>query len=72
MKFSNIKEVIDLIRGYKHKGLEGIFSNPSFEIWFVLHFRKAPYGKSATDVKKMIKELVKDQIPDYKETTDIL
>ena len=67
----NISEAFDLVRGYKHKGLECIFSNPSFEIWFVLHYRSAPYGKSAEDVKKLIKDLVKPDVPDYKETTDI-
>ena len=67
----NLKEAIDLIRGYKHKGLECIFSNPSFEIWFVLHFQKAPYGKTAKDIKRLVKRLVSDQIPDYKETSDI-
>lgn len=66
-----IKVAFDLLRGYKHKGLECIFSNPSFEIWFVLHFRKAPYGKTATDIKRLVKELVSDTVPDYKETTDI-
>ena len=66
-----IKVVFDLLRGYKHKGLECIYSNPSFEIWFVLHFRKAPYGKNATEIKKLVKELVSAQVPDYKETTDI-
>lgn len=67
----NINEAFSLLRGYKHKGLECIFSNPSFEIWFVLHFRKAPYGKNATEIKKLVKELVRDQVSDYKETTDI-
>lgn len=67
----NINEAFDLVRGYKHKGLECIFSNPSFEVWFILHYRKAPYGKSAEDVKKIIKELVKKDKPEYKETTDI-
>lgn len=67
----NIKEAFDLIRGYKHKGLECIFSNPSFEVWFILHYRKAPYGKSAEDVKKIVKDLVKEEEPEYKETTDI-
>lgn len=67
----NINEAFHLIDGYKHKGLECIFSNPSFEIWFILHYRKAPYGKSAADVKKMIKELIKKDVPEYKETTDI-
>lgn len=67
----NIKEAFDLIRGYSHKGLVCIFSNPSFEIWFILHYGKAPYGKNAGEVKKIVKELVKDAEPDYKETTDI-
>lgn len=66
-----IKVAFDLLRGYKHKGLECIFLNPAFEIWFVLHFRKAPYGKTATEIKRIVKELVRDTIPDYKETTDI-
>ena len=51
----NINEAFDLVRGYKHKGLECIFSNPSFEVWFILHYSKAPYGKDAEDVKKIIK-----------------
>lgn len=67
----NINQAFNLIRDYKHKGLECIFSNPSFEIWFVLHYRKAPYGKSANEVKKIVRELVKSQVQDYKETTDI-
>lgn len=67
----NINEAFDLIRGYRHKGLECIFSNPSFEIWFILHYRKAPYGKNAEEVKKIVKDLVKDEKPEYKETTDI-
>lgn len=68
---THINEAFDLVRGYKHKGLECIFSNPSFEIWFVLHFRKAPYGKTADDIKKMVRNLLKGQVPEYKETTDI-
>lgn len=67
----NISEAFDLIRGYKHKGLSCIFSNPSFEIWFVMHYRKPPYGKSAEQIKKIVKDLVKDSFPDYCETTDI-
>lgn len=67
----NINEAFDLIRGYRHKGLECIFSNPSFEIWFIMHYRKPPYGKSADEVKRMVKNLVKKEKPEYKETTDI-
>ena len=68
---TQIKTAFDLLRGYKHKGLECIFSNPSFEIWFVLHYRKAPYGKNATEIKKLVRELVSGRVADYKETTDI-
>lgn len=67
----NINEAFSLLRDINIKGLECIISNPSFEIWFVLHFRKAPYGKIATEIKKLVKELVRDQVSDYKETTDI-
>lgn len=67
----NISEAFSLVRDYKHKGLECIFSNPCFEIWFVLHFKKAPYGKTAKEYKKIIKDLVKDIFPNYSETTDI-
>lgn len=67
----NIQEAFNLIRGYHHKGLDCIFSNPSFEIWFILHYRKAPFGKSAEEVKDIVKDLMKDVEPDYRETTDI-
>lgn len=67
----NIKEAFNLIEGYRHKGLACIFSNPSFEIWFIMHYRKAPHGKTADELKKMVKDLVKDVEPEYKETTDI-
>lgn len=66
-----IKEAFDIIRGNKHKGFECIFSNPSFEIWFILHFRKAPYGLNATQMKAKLKDIVKEKFPDYKETVDI-
>ena len=59
------------MHAYKHKGLFCIFSNPCFEIWYVLHFRDAPFGKNAGYVKSMVKDLVKDKYPDYCETVDI-
>lgn len=68
---TNIGEAFKLIHEYRNKGLKCIFSNPSFEIWFILHYRKAPYGKNAAEVKRMVKKLVKDKAPKYKETTDI-
>ncbi len=65
----NIKNVFNVLFGCRKKGLYSIFSNPSFEVWFVLHFREAPYGKSADDMKRLVKKLL--ELPDYSETTDI-
>lgn len=67
----NISEAFDLIRGYEKKGLCCIFSNPSFEIWFIMHYKNAPYNLTAEQAKAEIKKLVKKDAPDYKETTDI-
>lgn len=66
-----LKEAFDLLKGYREKGLECIFSNPGFEVWFVLHFKNAPYGLSAQQMKDEIKRLLKKDFPDYSETTDI-
>lgn len=68
---TDIKKVFNILNGYEHKGLYSIFSNPSFEVWFVLHFQEAPYGMNAEQMKHKIKDLVKDKYPKYKETTDI-
>lgn len=68
---TDIKKVFNILHGYRHKGLHSIFSNPSFEVWFVLHFKAAPYGMSAEQMKQEIKKLVKSSYPQYSETTDI-
>lgn len=67
----DIKTVFNILNGYMHKGLYSIFSNPAFEVWFVLHFQEAPFGKTAEQMKQVIKGLVKDKCSDYKETIDI-
>ncbi len=67
----NIKEAFNILNGAKNKGLECIFSNPSFEVWFCMHFGEVPYGLDANKMKSRIKRLVKDKYPDYSETTDI-
>lgn len=67
----DIRKVFQALDGCKDQGLYSIFSNPSFEVWFVLHFRNAPYGKSAAQMKNCLKELLKDEYPNYSETVDI-
>ena len=67
----NISEAFNLLFGYQDKGLKFIFSNPSFEVWFALHFGNAPHGYTANKMKAYIKELVKDDFQNYSETTDL-
>lgn len=67
----SISKAFSLIRDCQHKGLYCIFSNPCFEVWFVLHFRTAPVGKSASDMKRIVRKLVESKYPSYCETTDI-
>lgn len=67
----DIKKVFQALEGWEKRGLYSVFSNPSFEVWFVLHFGNAPYGKSAAQMKNYLKELLKDTYPNYSETVDI-
>lgn len=67
----DINTAFNLIQGYSHKGLSCIFSNPCFEIWFILHYQKAPHGKTAEQTKEILKKLLEHDAPNYKETTDI-
>lgn len=67
----DINTAFDLIRGSERKGLKCIFSNPCFEVWFVMHFMDAPYGLTATKMKSEIKKIVKPKYHNYCETTDI-
>lgn len=70
---TNIKEAFNLIDGVRDKGLDCIFSNPCFEIWFALHFGNAPYGKTAEQMKHYVKDKMRSVygLADYSETTDV-
>lgn len=70
---TKISEAFDLVKGSSSKGLACIFSNPCFEVWFVLHYRNAPSGKNAEQMKHEIAHLLENKanIKDYSETTDI-
>ncbi|MDE7313801.1 MAG: RloB family protein [Eubacterium sp.] len=68
---TTISNVFNLLEGVREKGLHCIFSNPSFEVWFVLHFKDAPFGYDAKKMKQEAKRLLKGKFPDYCETTDI-
>ena len=69
----NIREAFNLVDGVRRNGLDTIFSNPCFEVWFALHFGNAPYGKTAEQMKHYVKKLFREEkgISDYCETTDV-
>lgn len=67
-----IQTAFNLINGANKKGLYCIFSNPSFEVWFMLHIKEnPPHGLNAEQMKSRLKKELKDDFPDYSETTDI-
>lgn len=68
----NIQTAFDLIRGMYEEGLRCIFSNPSFEVWFMLHIKEhVPYGLTASQMKERLRIELKSVYPGYCETTDI-
>ena len=55
-----------------HKiGIWSVFSNPCFEVWLLLHFKRAPYNLFASQMKKELKKALSSDFPRYKETTDV-
>ncbi len=63
-----IKEINEIEPICQEKGINIILSSPTFEMWYLLHFRhKNIQFKSSKEVKKEIKKL----IPEYKETLNI-
>lgn len=68
----NIQMAFDLINGMYAEGMCCIFSNPSFEVWFMLHIKEnVPYGLTAAQMKERLKLELKSVYPNYCETTDI-
>lgn len=68
----NIQEAFDVIRGMYTGGMRSIFSNPSFEVWFMLHIKEnVPYGLTAGQMKARLKAELIPVYPGYCETTDI-
>lgn len=63
-----IKELLEVEAICEQKGIEIITSAPTFEIWYLMHFRSNNLVfQSSEAVKRALKEFV----PDYKETKNI-
>lgn len=68
----DIQTTFAQIRGMQAQGMRCVFSNPSFEVWFMLHLKEnVPYGLTAVQMKERLKMQLKSVYPDYSETTDI-
>ncbi len=61
-------KIRDVIRQNKHKGITFVVSNPTFEIWFLLHFKYTT--KHYVDGHAVIEEL-KKYIPNYEKNADV-
>jgi len=61
-------KIRDVIRQNKHKGITFIVSNPTFEIWFLLHFKYTT--KHYVDGNAVIEDL-KKYIPNYEKNADV-
>ena len=61
------QKILQLMRNNKESGIEFIVSNPSFEIWFLLHFR---YSTKQYLTSKDVESELKKIILNYKKNKD--
>ena len=58
------REAIDMARG---NGLELAVSNPSFELWILLHLRESPGERHRDDIRRMLRDV---HLPTYDKAID--
>ena len=63
-----IKELLEVEAICQEKGIEIITSAPTFEIWYLMHFRS---NNLVFQSSEAVKKSLKDYIKDYKETKNI-
>ena len=63
-----IKDLLEIEPICKEKGIEIITSAPTFEIWYLMHFRSSNLVFQSSEA---VKKSLKDYIKDYKETKNI-
>ena len=61
-------KVIELIRKNNNDAIQFVVSNPTFEIWYLLHFEYTT--KRFADGRAVIKELIK-HLPQYEKNIDV-
>ena len=68
LKSSKVNELIEIEEKCKENGIKIITSAPTFEIWYLIHFRS---NKLVFQNSESVKRALKEYIPDYKETKNV-
>jgi hypothetical protein len=62
----HIKNLIQVIRECRQKGIRIALSNPCFELWLLLHFAEFPRVKKLT--RAQIEQQIRDAVGSYNKT----
>jgi len=68
LKRSKVNELIEIEEKCKENGIKIITSAPTFEIWYLIHFRS---NNLVFQNSESVKRALKEYIPDYKETKNV-
>ena len=68
LKSSKVNELIEIEEECKENGIKIITSAPTFEIWYLIHFRS---NNLVFQNSESVKRALKEYIPDYKETKNV-
>lgn len=68
LKSSKVNELIEIEEKCKENGIKIITSAPTFEIWYLIHFRS---NNLVFQNSESVKRALKEYIPDYKETKNV-
>lgn len=68
LKSSKVNELIEIEEKCKENGIKIITSAPTFEIWYLIHFRS---NNLVFQNSESVKRALKEYIHDYKETKNV-
>ena len=68
LKSSKVNELMEIEEKCKENGIKIITSAPTFEIWYLIHFRS---NNLVFQNSESVKRALKEYIPDYKETKNV-
>ena len=68
LKSSKVNELLEIEEKCKENGIRIITSAPTFEMWYLIHFRS---NNLVFQNSEAVKRALKGYIPDYKETKNV-